>query len=106
MALITTLANGRVPQLPTADRQLLTSLLMCALGGGVAVLAFDRPPWQRRGALLAVAVGWLALAWWLARSDVVLDPATDIAVLCLAALAFRSLQVMARRYQAFRRVSR
>lgn len=103
---ITTLASGRVPQLPTADRQLLTSLLMCALGGGVAVLAFDRPPWQRRGALLAVVIGWLALAWWLAHSDVVLDPATDIALLCLAALAFRSLQVMARRYQAFRRVRR
>ena len=103
---ITTLASGRVPQLPTADRQVLTSLLMCVLGGGVAVLAFERPPWQRRGALLAVAVGWLALAWWLARNNIFLEPVTDIAVLCLAALAFRSLQVMARRYQAFRRVRR
>ena len=103
---IATLASARVPQLPTVDRQLLSALAMCLFGAGVAMLAFDRPAWQRRLALVGVALCWLALAWWLARGDIVLDVATDIVVLCLAALAFRALQVMARRFQTFKKIKR
>jgi CHASE2 domain-containing sensor protein len=102
---IATLAGGRVPQLPTADQQLLSTLLMCLLGGSVAVAGFDRPAWQRRLALLGIALVWLALAWWLARRSIVLGAVTDIAVLCLSALALRALQVMAKRRQAFRRIA-
>jgi CHASE2 domain-containing sensor protein len=102
---IRTLAGGRVPQLPTADRQLLSTLAACALGASVAVGAFRRPAWQRRGALLAIALAWLALAWWLARGTVLLDVVTDLVALGLTATALHAVQVMARRFQAFRRIA-
>ena len=102
---ISTLAGGRVPQRPTADRQLLSTLAACALGGVVAVGWFQRPAWQRRLALLALALAWLALAVWLARRSVLLDVVTDLVALGLTATALRAVQVMARRFQAFRRIS-
>lgn len=102
---ISTLAGGRVPQLPTADRQLMSTLAACAIGGVVAVGWFHRPAWQRRLALLALALAWLALAWWLARRAVLLNVVNELVALCLAAAALRAVQVMARRFQAFRRIA-
>ena len=103
---IRTLATGRVPQLPTVDRQLATTLLACALGGAVAVWGFERGALRRRGVLLAIALAWLALAVWLARHDVLLNVVGDLFALGLGAVALRALQVMAARWQAFRRISR
>ena len=101
---ISTLAGGRVPQRLTADRQLLSTLAACLLGGAVAVGGFQRPAWQRRLALLALALAWLALAVWLARRAVLLDVVTDLVALFLTAAALRAVQVLARRFQAFRRI--
>ena len=101
---ISTLAGGRVPQRLTADLELLSTLAACLLGGGVAVGGFHRPAWQRRLALLALALAWLALAVWLARRAVLLDVVTDLVALFLTAASLRAVQVMARRFQAFRRI--
>ncbi|MEO7850817.1 MAG: TIR domain-containing protein [Rubrivivax sp.] len=99
------LAGGRVPRLPTLDRQLASTLLACVLGAGVAVWGFERRAWRRRGVLFAVAAAWLAGAWWLARHDVLTNIFTDIAALCLAAAAMRAVQVVTQRLRAFRRIS-
>jgi CHASE2 domain-containing sensor protein len=103
---IRTLASGRVPQLPTVDRQLATSLLACVLGGAVAVWGFERSALRRRLVLAAIALALLAGAWWLARHDVLLNVVGDLLTLSLAAVALRALQVMAARWQAFRRIAR
>ena len=102
---IRTLAGGRVPQLPTVDRQLATTLLACVLGGAVAVWGFERGALRRRLVLLALALAWLGLAVWLARHDVLLNIVGDLLTLGLAAVALRALQVMAARWQAFRRIA-
>jgi len=56
--------------------------------------------------LAAIALALLAGAWWLARHDVLLNVVGDLLALSLAAVALRALQVMAARWQAFRRIAR
>lgn len=102
---IRTLASARVPQLLTVDRQLLATLVAFTIAGAIAVVWFERPAWQRRLALLGLAAAWLLMAWWWARHAVLLNIAYDWMTMVLAALALRMVQVLARRFKQFRRVS-
>ncbi len=102
---IATLASGRVPQLPTVDRQLITTLVACGVGAAAALVLYRRPRWWRRGALLALALAWMLVAWWLATRDIVLNAAHDVMAMLLSYLALRATQWFARTFQRLRRPS-
>lgn len=102
---IATLAGGRVPQLPTVDRQLITTLIATLVGASAAVVLYRRPRWWRRGILLALALVWALVAWWFATRDIILSPAHDVIAMLLSYLALRATQWFARTVQRLRRPS-
>lgn len=102
---IATLASGRVPQLPTADQQLATTLFASAVGAASAFGLYRRSRAARRLALAGLSVVCGLLAWWLARHAFLLDLVNALASLWLAAIAARAVQALAERYPRFRRLS-
>ena len=102
---IATLASGRVPQLLTVGWHLATTLLACAVGAAAALVLYRKPRWWRRGALLALALAWMLVAWWLATRDIVLNAAHDVIAILLSYLAVRAAQWFARTFQRLRRPS-
>ena len=100
---IATLASGRVPQLLTVGWHLATSLLACAVGATAAFALYRQPRWQRRGALLALMLAWMLVAWWLATRDIVINAAHDVIAMLLSYLALRATQWFARTFQRVRR---
>ena len=102
---IATLASGRVSQLPTIDRQLVTVLIASVVGAAAAVVLYRRPRWWRRGILLALAVTWALVAWWFATRDIILNPAHDVIAMLLSYLAVRAAQWFARTFYRLRRPS-
>ncbi len=102
---IATLASGRVPQLLTVGGHLATTLLACGVGAAAALVLYRKPRWWRRGALLAMALAWVLVAWWLATRDIVLNAAHDVIAMLLSYLALRAAQWFARTFQRVRRPS-
>ena len=102
---IATLASGRVPQLLTVGGHLATTLLACVVGAAAALVLYRKPRWWRRGALLAMALAWVLVAWWLATRDIVLNAAHDVIAMLLSYLALRAAQWFARTFQRVRRPS-
>ncbi len=102
---IATLTSGRVPQLPTVDRQLITTLIASLVGASAAVVLYRWPRWWRRGTLLALALVWALVAWWFATRDIILSPAHDVIAMLLSYLALRATQWFARTVQRLRRPS-
>ena len=102
---IATLASGRVAQLPTVDRQLVTALIASVVGAAAAVVLYRRPRWWRRGILLALALAWVLVAWWFATRDIILNPAHDVIAMLLSYLALRAAQWFARTFYRLRRPS-
>ncbi len=102
---IATLASGRVAQLPTVDRQLVTVLIASVVGAAAAVLLYRRPRWWRRGILVALALAWVLVAWWFATRDIILNPAHDVIAMLLSYLALRAAQWFARTFYSVRRPS-
>jgi CHASE2 domain-containing sensor protein len=93
---IAALASGRVPQLATAGVQLGTSLAT-ALAGVAIVLGVPRG-WRRPAAAALLGAAWLAACAALARHDLLLNPAYDLAALLLSAGAMLALLRIARRF--------
>ena len=102
---IATLASGRVPQLLTVGGHLATTLLACGVGAAAALVLYRKPRWWRRGALFAMALAWVLVAWWLATRDIVLNAAHDVIAMLLSYLALRAAQWFARTFQRVRRPS-
>ncbi len=102
---IATLVSGRVPQLLTVGGHLATTLLACGVGAAAALVLYRQPRWRRRGALLALTLAWLLVAWWLATRDIVLNAAHDVIAMLLSYLALRAVQWFARTFQRMRRPS-
>jgi len=102
---IATLASGRVPQLLTVGWHLATTLLACGVGAAAALVLYRKPRWWRRGALIALALAWMLVAWWLATRDIVLNAAHDVIAMLLSYLAVRAAQWFARTFQRLRRPS-
>ena len=102
---IATLASGRVPQLLTVGAHLMTTLMACGVGAAAALVLYRQPRWRRRGALLALALVWLLVAWWLATRDIVLNAAHDVIAMLLSYLMLRAVQWFARTCQPLRRLS-
>jgi cytosine/uracil/thiamine/allantoin permease len=100
---IATLASGRVPQLLTVGGHLATTLLACAVGATAALALYRQPRWRRRGALLALMLAWMLVAWWLATRDIVINAAHDVIAMLLSYLALRATQWFARTFQRVRR---
>ena len=100
---IATLASGRVPQLLTVGGHFATTLLACALGAVAALGLYRQPRWWRRGALLALMLAWMLVAWWLATRDIVINAAHDVIAMLLSYLALRATQWFARTFQRVRR---
>ena len=102
---IATLASGRVPQLLTVGGHLATTVLACVVGAAAALALYRRPRWWRRAALLALALTWMLVAWWLAMRDIVLNAAHDVIAMLLSYLALRATQWFTRTFQRLRRPS-
>lgn len=102
---LATLASGRVPQLPTADQQLATTLVAGAVGGASALGLYRRPRLSRRLVLAGLSAACVLLACWLARHAFLLDLPNALLSLWLSAIAVRGIQVFAERYPTFRRFS-
>ena len=102
---IATLASGRVAQLPTVDRQLVTVLIASVVGAVAAVMFYRRSRWWRRGILLALALVWVLVAGWFATRDIILNPAHDVIAMLLSYLALRAAQWFARTFYRLRRPS-
>ena len=100
---IATLAGGRVPQLPTVGRHLVTTVLACGIGAAASVALFRKPRWWRRSALLALVIAWGLVAWGLATRDIVLNAAHDVLVMLLSYLALRAVQWFAVTFEPLRR---
>jgi CHASE2 domain-containing sensor protein len=100
---IATLSSGRVPRLPTVDRQVGVMVLASALGALLSLAVYERARGGRRGALAATVLAWLGLAWLLARRDILTQPAYDLIALCASYVLVRGLQGLARSGRFLRR---
>ena len=79
------------------------SVGLVILMGGAALVLYRKQRWWRRGALLALALAWMLVAWWLATRDIVLNAAHDVIAMLLSYLAVRAAQWFARTFQRLRR---
>jgi CHASE2 domain-containing sensor protein len=103
---IATLLSGRVPRLPTVDRQVGMAVFASALGALLSLAVYDRPRGPRRLALAAGVLLWLGLAVVLARHDLLTQPAYDLIALCASYGLVRGLQALARSGRFVRKVMR
>jgi CHASE2 domain-containing sensor protein len=89
------LAAGRVPRLVTAGVQAFSSGVAALVGAALAISAW--PALLRISAATGIAVIWAGTCFALARRDLLLNPAYDIAALLLTYVLLRLLLRMARR---------
>jgi CHASE2 domain-containing sensor protein len=89
------LAAGRAPRLATAGVQASSSVVAALVGAALAIAGW--PALVRISAVAGIAVTWMGVCFALARRDLLLGPAYDIASLLLAYALLRLLLRMARR---------
>jgi len=92
---VATLAAGRAPRLATAGVQALTGVVAALLGASLAIAGW--PALVRLAAVAGIAVAWTGICFLLARRDLLLGPAYDVAALLLAYALLRLLLRIARR---------
>jgi len=89
------LAAGRAPRLATAGVQAFTGVVAALVGASLAIAGW--PALVRLAAVAGIGVAWTGVCFALARHDLLLAPAYDIAALLLAYALLRLLLRIARR---------